>query len=196
MKLIDSRTYLNLAKAFAGECQAYVRYKFVEYGARFNKLENVAQIVDKIAYNEFNHARILYTKIQSACKECINNIDISTGFPFREKWDVCENMRLVAEDEHMEGTEVYPAYAAVAREEGFEDIATLFEQIAQIELQHEQLFLKLHKDLCGDTLYKKKEKKVWVCDGCGYTCEGKEPWENKCPVCQAERQALRIDLHI
>ena len=79
MKLIDSKTYFNLAKSFAGECQAYVRYKFVEYGARFNKFENIAQIIDKIAYNEFNHARMLYTKIQSASKETIANIDIVSG---------------------------------------------------------------------------------------------------------------------
>ncbi|MBR2433674.1 MAG: hypothetical protein IKB21_03640, partial [Clostridia bacterium] len=81
MKLIDSKTYLNLAKSFAGECQAYVRYKFVEYGARYNKLENIAQIVDKIAYNEFNHARVLYTKIQSASKDTIANIEVCTGYP-------------------------------------------------------------------------------------------------------------------
>ncbi|MBR5012950.1 MAG: hypothetical protein IKY15_03320, partial [Clostridia bacterium] len=102
MKLIDSKTYFNLAKSFAGECQAYVRYKFVEYGARFNKFENIAQIIDKIAYNEFNHARMLYTKIQSASKETIANIDICTGFPFKEKWDLCENLRLIAEDEDAE----------------------------------------------------------------------------------------------
>lgn len=191
MKLIDSKTYLNLAKSFAGECQAYVRYKFVEYGARYNKLENIAQIIDKIAYNEFNHARVLYTKIQSASKNTIENIEVCTGYPFKEKWDLTENMLLTADDEHEEA-EAYTRYAETAREEGFEDIATLFEELAKIELQHEEIFKALHKELANDTLYKSKEKVLWVCDGCGYRSEAKEPWE-KCPVCQAERQALHIN---
>lgn len=193
MKLIDSKTYFNLAKSFAGECQAYVRYKFVEYGARFNKFENIAQIIDKIAYNEFNHARMLYTKIQSASKETIANIDICTGFPFKEKWDLCENLKLIAEDEDAEA-DTYTTYAEVAREEGFEDIAFLFEELAKIELHHKALFERLYKAMSKDCLYKSKEKIVWLCDGCGYQAEGKEPWE-KCPVCQAERQAIKIHLN-
>lgn len=192
MKLIDSKTYLNLAKAFAGESQAYIRYKFIEYGARFNKHENIAQIVDKIIYQEFNHARMFYTKLQSASKETIANIDICTGFPFKEKWDLQENLRLAAEDEHIEGTEIYPAYAEIAREEGFDDIAELFDNIAQIELYHEQIFNRLYEEMKEGTLYSKKSSTLWVCDGCGYIAEGKEAWE-KCPVCLAERQAIRLD---
>jgi rubrerythrin len=192
MKLIESKTYLNLAKAFAGECQAYLRYKFIEYGARYNKMENIAQIVDKIIYNEFNHARMFYTKIQSASKDFIDNIEICSGYPFKEKWDVCENLRLAAEDELAEGEEVYPNYARVAREAGFEEIAVLFENIAQIELYHEAIFRKLYNELSKQCLYSKKENVVWVCDACGYRAEGKEPWE-KCPVCLAERQAIHLD---
>ena len=63
MQLKDSKTYFNLARSYSSECQAMVRYKFIEYGARMQKLNTLAEIVDKIVYNEFNHARIIYTKI-------------------------------------------------------------------------------------------------------------------------------------
>ena len=74
MKLKDSKTYLNLAKAYAGECQARTRYEFIEYGARYNGYGAIAEIIDKIVYNEFNHARMFYTAIQNADKEEIKNI--------------------------------------------------------------------------------------------------------------------------
>ena len=192
MKLIESKTFLNLAKAFAGESQAYIRYKFIEYGARYNGHENIAQIVDKIIYNEFNHARMFYTKLQEASKEEISNIDICAGYPFKEKWDLLDNLRIAAEDEHEEGTEIYPAFAETARQEGFEEIAELFDNIAQIEIYHESMFARLYEELKNGTLYKKKESVLWVCDSCGYIAEGKEAWE-KCPVCEAERQAIRLD---
>ena len=191
MELIESKTLNNLAKAYAGECQARTRYEFMEYGARKQGYACLAEIIDKVAYNEFNHARMFYTYIQQASDKLIDNIEVCGGYPFKEKWDVTENMLLTADDEHEEA-EAYTRYAETAREEGFEEIATLFEELAKIELQHEELFKALHKELANDTLYKSKEKTLWVCDGCGYRCEAKEPWE-KCPVCQAERQALHIN---
>lgn len=191
MKLIDSKTFLNLAKAYAGECQAYVRYKFIEYGARYNKYENIAQIIDSIIYNEFNHARMFYTKIQSASKNLIENIDICSGYPFKEKWNLVDNLLLASEDEAHEGNKIYPEYANIAREEGFEDIALLFDQIAQIELNHSNILKKLHKELKNNSLYKKKSSKIWLCTSCGYKAEGTEPWE-KCPVCLAERQSIAL----
>ena len=85
MQLKDSQTFLNLARAYASECQARTRYEFVEYGFRYNGYEAIAQIIDKIAYQEFNHARMLYTFIQDAEMERVDNIDICAGFPFKEK---------------------------------------------------------------------------------------------------------------
>ena len=73
MELIKSKTFENLKKAFIAECCARTRYEFVEYGQRYNGNEGIATIIDKIAYQEFNHARMLYTKIQSATKGTIDN---------------------------------------------------------------------------------------------------------------------------
>ena len=74
MDFKKSKTYTNLAKAFAGECQARVRYEFLEYGARKEGLKALSEVIDKLVYNEFNHARMFYTFLQKECKEEITNI--------------------------------------------------------------------------------------------------------------------------
>ena len=100
--LKNSKTFLNLAKAFAGECQAHVRYKFIEYGARNEGYASLAEIIDKVVYQEFNHARMLYSFIETADKNVIENIDISSGYPFKQKWNLEDNLALAAEDEKNE----------------------------------------------------------------------------------------------
>lgn len=102
MKLIDSKTFSNLARAYAGETQAMTRYRFVEYGARNEGYNALAEVIDKVVYNEFNHARVLYTFIQQASNKTIENIEICAGYPFKEKWDLEQNLKLAAEDEESE----------------------------------------------------------------------------------------------
>ena len=80
MKLKDSETYKNLARAYASECQARTRYEFIEYGARYNEYKNIADVVDEIVYQEFNHARMLYTFIQDGDDKQIDNISFEAGF--------------------------------------------------------------------------------------------------------------------
>ena len=189
MKLLESKTFLNLAKAYAGECQAHIRYKFIEYGARYNNYKNIACIIDDLVYNEFNHARMFYTFIQDATNDEITNIDISSGYPFKEKWDLMENLRLASEDEKNEGTKIYPQYAEIARKEGFEEIAMLFENIANIEREHSRILVDLYNQMKNKTLYKKTNVVAWKCADCGYIAEGKEPWQT-CPVCKAERESI------
>ena len=135
MKLKDSRTYQNLARSYAGECQARTRYEFIEYGARMNGFKYLAELVDKVVYNEFNHARMFYTFIQQSEEKQVENIDISAGYPFKEKWDLQANLRIAAEDELDEAERIYPEFAAVAREEGFPEIAELYENIIGVEHQ-------------------------------------------------------------
>ena len=194
MELKNSKTYQNLAKAYSGECQAYVRYRFIEYGARYNGYACLAEMIDTIANNEFHHARMLYTFIQKADQKEIENIDISSGYPFKEKWDLVENLRLAAEDEATEETKVYPEYAKVAKAEGFDEIAKLFDNIIQVESCHRKLFTDLYTQMKTKTLYKKKTKVMWKCADCGYESEGTQPWE-KCPLCLAEQGKVMIKLN-
>lgn len=193
MNLKESKTYKNLAKAYAGECQAYVRYRFIEYGARYNGYACLAEMIDTIANNEFHHARMLYTFLQKADEKTIDNIDIESGYPFREKWNLVENLKLAAEDESFEENRIYPEYAKVAREEGFKEIAKLFDDIIQVESCHRKLFTDLYNQMKTGTLYKKPKPVKWKCADCGYEATGKEPWK-KCPLCGAEQGKVMLKL--
>ena len=193
MKLKESRTYENLARSYASECQARTRYEFIEYGARYNDYKNIADIIDEIAYQEFNHARMFYTFIQDGEDEQIDNIEIVAGFPFREKWDLCDNLRLAAEDEANEAN-IYAEFAQTAREEGFPDIAQLFEDVLQVEIYHKEIFTELYNQFKNKTLYKKEEPVTWICGDCGYMATGTEPWD-ECPLCKAKRGSVKLILN-
>lgn len=194
MNLLKSKTLNNLAKSYAGECQAYVRYKFIEYGARMQGYACLAEIVDKVVFNEFNHARMFYTFIQKASNKQIDNIEICSGYPYKEKWDLLENLRLAAEDEEIEETRVYPEYAKTAREEGFEEIANLYDMIIQVESCHKKLFADLYNQMKNGTLYKKSKPVKWKCADCGYEETSKEAWQ-ECPLCKAKQGRVMLKLN-
>lgn len=190
MKLIESKTYQNLARAYVGETQAYVRYQFVEYGARNEGYNALAEIVDKVVYNEFNHARLLYTLIQQASKNQIDNIQINAGYPFKEKWNLTENFALAAED-HESEIKMYQSFEKTARSEGFEDVANTFKMLADVEKQHKKIFDDLHNQLKNGTLYKKDKATTWRCSGCGYEASSKEAWD-ECPLCKAKQGFVNV----
>jgi len=194
MKFEKTKTYENLARSFAGECQDHVRYKFIEYGARQQGYNALSEVIDKIVFNEFNHARMFYTMLQKYCSSEIKNINVSAGFPFKEKWDLMENFKLAAEDEHLEAFEIYPEFLKTAREEGFEDIAKLYEDVIQVESCHEKQFLDLYNQMKTKSLYKKGKKVKWKCASCGYEAEGVQAWE-KCPLCLAEQGFVMLKLN-
>lgn len=191
MKLKDSKTYINLARSYSGECQARTRYEFIEYGARTQGYKALAELVDKVVYNEFNHARMFYTFIQQSEETQVENIDISAGYPFKEKWDLVENLRIAAEDELDEAERIYPEFAATAREEGFPEIAKLYEDIIGVETCHHKLFKQLYEQMKKGTMYKKKEKVKWKCADCGYEATSKEAWK-ECPLCKAKQGSVML----
>lgn len=193
MKLKDSKTYVNLAKSYAGECQARTRYEFIVYGARMNGYKYLAELVEKVVYNEFNHARMFYTFIQQSEEKQVENIDIASGYPFKEKWDLQANLRIAAEDEMDEATRIYPEYAKTARAEGFTEIAKLYEDIIQVETCHQKLFSQLYEQMKSGTMYKKKEKVKWKCADCGYEATAKEAWQ-ECPLCKAKQGSVMIQI--
>ncbi|MCX4361997.1 MAG: rubrerythrin family protein [Clostridia bacterium] len=191
MKLKDSQTYKNLARAFAGECQARTRYEFIEYGARKEGFKALADIIDKIAFQEFTHSRMIYSFIQSADDGTIDNIEICTGYPFRQKWNLMENLKLSAEDEGIEAEKLYPEFAKTAKEEGFHDIAALFNNLVKIEETHKNEFMRLYKLFKEGKLYKSDTPVVWKCPECGYESTSKQAFEI-CPVCQAKQGVVKI----
>lgn len=192
MKLIGSKTLLNLAKAYSGETQAYTRYKFIEYGARNEGYNALAEVIDKVVFNEFNHARMLYTAIQQASPKTIENIDITGGYPFKEKWNLIENLKLAAEDEEAE-IKIYKEFEKTATQEGFTEIANLFKMIRGVEECHKKLFEDLHNQMSTGTLYKKPKAVKWKCAGCGYEAKGNEAWDT-CPLCKAKQGFVMLQL--
>lgn len=192
MELINSQTYVNLAKAYSGETQARTRYEFVEYGMRNEGYATMAEIIDTIAYQEFNHARMYYTYLQKASAKPIKNIEYSAGFPFKEKWTILDNLKFAAEDEHNEA-KIYLAFAKTAKKEGFDDIAKLFEQTAAVEKIHESIFLELYEQMKEGTLYKRDDPTTWVCSSCGYAETSTEGW-TECPLCKAKQGAILLHL--
>lgn len=193
MQLKDSKTLTNLARAYAGETQAYTRYKFIEYGARNEGFNALAEVIDKVVYNEFNHARMLYTAIQQASDKTIDNIDISAGFPFKQKWNLADNLRFAAEDEASE-IKIYAAFEKEANDEGFFEIAALFKMIGNVEDCHKKLFEDLYNQVSTGTLYKKSHPVKWKCAGCGFEATDKEAWD-VCPLCKAKQGFVMLKLN-
>ena len=192
MELRNSKTFENLKKAFIAECSARTRYEFVEYGQRAKGYESLAKITDEIAYQEFNHARMLYTHIEKVTEKTINNEEVCVSLPFRQRWNMEENLRLSASDEGDEAV-FYLEAQKTAEEEGFLDIANLFKMIRQVELKHQKIFNYLYEKLKDGTLFKSQTSKRWTCPACGYESMDKEAFEI-CPLCLAKMETLEIPL--
>lgn len=192
MELKKSKTYENLKKAFIAECAARTRYEFVEYGQRMAGYEGLATITDKIAYQEFNHARMLYTHIEDADKQTIVNEQIKVDLPFRQKWDLVENLKLTADDEEEEA-KFYQKAFKIATEEGFPEIAGLFDMIRKVELKHKKIFIYLYEKMKDKKLFNSDKEKEWCCPSCGHTVKASTAPE-KCPLCMAKRETFCISL--
>ena len=186
-RLQGTQTEQNLLKAFAGESQARNRYEFFASVAKKEGLEQMAAIFQETALNEKEHAKRFF-KFLEGCM-----VEITATYPAGKIGaTTLENLKAAAEGEREEWSELYPAFAATAREEGFEDIATVFEEIAEVEQAHEERYMALHKNLEEGRVFKRGEVLVWKCRNCGYLHEGKEA-PTLCPAC-AHPQAF-FEIH-
>ncbi len=167
MELIGSKTEENLWTAFAGESQARNKYTYFAKVARKEGYEQIAAIFEETAGNEMEHAKIWFKELQGI-------------------GSTRENLQAAAEGEHDEWTSMYKQFAQEAREEGFLRLASLFEDVAQIEKEHEKRYLKLISNLDKDIVFKAGENTVWVCRNCGHVHTAKEAPET-CPVCAHPR---------
>ena len=166
MELKGSRTEANLLAAFAGESQARNKYDYAASQAKKEGYEQIASIFEETARNEKEHAK-MWLKL-------VNGGKIGS---------TSENLKAAAEGENYEHTDMYKEFAQVAREEGFNDIADLFEGVGAIEKEHEERYLSLLKSLESDMVFKSEEETIWVCRNCGHVYRSKEALE-VCPVCK------------
>ena len=165
MELKGSRTEANLMTAFAGESQARNKYTYYASKAKKDGYVQIAQIFEETANNEKEHAKIWFKLLHDG------------GIP-----TTVENLKDAAAGENYEWTEMYAEFAKVAKEEGFDHIATLFEMVAKIEKDHEERYKKLLANIEGGLVFSRDGDMMWICGNCGHVHIGKEAPE-LCPVC-------------
>lgn len=183
MNLSQSKTIENLMRAFAGECQARTRYEFAASNAKDAKLPVIAQVFTYTAGQEYEHAGVFYKHMRAAGVE---NVNISGGYPVDLNTDCLSLLRYAQHNESEEHHIVYPEFAAVAREEGFAEIAMSFENIAQIERSHSERFALLANWMEDGKLFIEDGSARWVCLNCGNIIEGTGA-PNMCPACKHEQ---------
>lgn len=180
--LKGTQTAINLMKAFAGESQARNRYTFYASVADKEGYKQIRNIFIETADNEKEHAKRFYNLLLEGFEgELPQNIEITADFPV-EKRDTLQNLKAAAEGENDEWAHLYPEFAKVAKEEGFNEVYTAFMNIAKAETNHETRFLKLAANIENGTVFKKDGKVYWKCGNCGFVHEGDAAPEI-CPAC-------------
>ena len=174
MELKGSKTEQNLMAAFAGESQARNKYSYYAKKARKDGYEQIGAMFEETALNEKEHAKIWFKLLHDG-----------------EVPDTIENLKDAANGENYEWTEMYPEFARVAREEGFDKIAFLFEAVAKIEKEHEERYKKLLENVEGGLVFSRDGDKIWKCRNCGHIVIGPNAPE-LCPVCSHPQSYFEI----
>jgi len=174
MELKGSKTESNLMAAFAGESQARNKYSYYASQAKKDGYEQIAAIFEETANNEKEHAKMWFKELHGG--------SIPTTL---------ENLKDAANGENYEWTEMYKEFAETAREEGFNDIAFLFEKVAEIEKHHEERYMKLIDNVENDLVFKKGEETIWICRNCGHIYKGKNALK-LCPVCKHPESYMEV----
>ena len=165
MELKGSKTEKNLMTAFAGESQARNKYTYYASKAKKDGYEQIASIFLETAENEKEHAKIWF--------KLLNGGEIPSTM---------QNLQDAANGENYEWTDMYDGFAKTAREEGFDKIAFLFEEVGKIEKEHEARYLKLLENVKEGLVFSKDDERIWKCRNCGHIVIGKYAPE-VCPVC-------------
>ncbi len=184
-QLKGSKTEKNLLTAFAGESQARNRYSYFSSRAKKDGFIQIANIFEETANQEKEHAKRLFKFLEGG------EVEISAAFPAGVIGSTQENLKAGAAGEHYEYTEMYPGFAKIAREEGFGEIAAVFEAIAVAEKQHEKRYLDLMNNIESGRVFKKDNTVVWRCQNCGYLHEGTEAPE-LCAACAHPREHFEL----
>jgi len=174
--LQGTQTEKNLLTAFSGESQARNRYTYFASKAKKEGYVQIADIFTETANQEKEHAKRLFKFLEGG------EVEITGAFPAGVIGTTIENLKDAAAGEHYEQTEMYPGFSKIAREEGFDSIAAVFEAIAVAEKQHEKRYVDLAANIEAGKVFKRDEKVIWRCRNCGYLHEGSEAPE-VCPAC-------------
>ena len=173
-ELKGTQTEANLKAAFAGESQAHTKYQYYAGKARKDGYVQIAELFEATAKNEKEHAKIWFKFLHGG-----------------EVPGTTDNLKDAADGENYEWTDMYAEFAAKAREEGFNDIAFLFEKVGAIEKEHEARYRKLLANIEGGLVFSREEDMIWECSNCGHIVVGKKAPE-LCPVCKHPKSYFMI----
>ncbi len=185
MSIKGTRTEKNILKAFAGESQARNRYTYFASQARKEGYVQISMIFRETADQEKEHAKRLFKFLEGGM------VEIADVYPAGTIGTTAENLKAAAAGENYEHTEMYPGFAEVAREEGFNTVAAVFDAIAVAEKQHEKRYLGLLNNLDEGKVFEKDEVVTWRCLNCGYIHTGKEA-PAVCPACAHPRAHFEL----
>ena len=174
MELKGSKTEQNLKAAFAGESQAHTKYQYYASKAKKDGYVQIGELFEETAKNEKEHAKIWFKLLHGGAVP-----------------DTTENLLDAADGENYEWTDMYAEFAKVAEEEGFSDIAFLFEKVGAIEKVHEERYRKLLSNIKEGVVFSKDEDCIWECSNCGHIVIGKKAPE-VCPVCKHPMSYFKI----
>lgn len=183
--LKGSKTEQNLLKAFAGESQARNRYTFAAKAARKEGLHQLEELFLETADNERQHAKRFFSFLEGG------PVEITATYPAGKTGTTLENLKAAAAGEHEEWTELYPTFAKVAKEEGFNEVAAAFTMISKVEKEHEARFNKLAANIEQSQVFKKEQPARWKCRKCGYIHEGPAA-PGKCPACLHPQEYFEV----
>ncbi|MFA6860675.1 MAG: ferritin family protein [Clostridia bacterium] len=192
MDFASSQTRTNLARSFAGECQAGARYQFLAEQCRLNNLDYLSKILKTIATNEMAHARIFRDLLVNLENEENFNVQIEAGYPFYRA-EIADDLKISSKNEYSESNNIYPSFARIAKDEGFPEVEKAFLDIAEIENCHYMLTNELGEKCSKNKLTKSDEPIKWKCMNCGHEETGKSAWKN-CPVCGHNYGYVKIQL--
>ncbi len=173
-ELKGTKTEANLLAAFAGESQARNKYTYYASKAKKDGYVQIAELFEETANNEKEHAKIWFKLLHDGAVP-----------------DTKTNLLDAAEGENYEWTDMYAGFAKVAKEEGFDQIAALFEGVAKIEKEHEERFRKLLANVEGECVFSKDGDVIWQCINCGHIVVGKKA-PAVCPVCAHPQSYFKI----
>ncbi len=172
--LKGTQTEANLQAAFAGESQAYNKYGYYASQAKKDGYVQIGQLFEETAHNEKEHAKIWFKLLHGG------------AVPSTQ-----ENLLDAANGENYEWTDMYAGFAKTAREEGFTNIAVLFEKVAAIEKMHEERYRKLLANVEGGLVFSKENDQIWECSNCGHIVIGKKA-PAVCPVCEHAQSYFKV----
>ena len=174
--LKGTQTEKNLLAAFAGESQARNRYTYFASQARKDGFVQISMIFEETANQEKEHAKRFFKFLEGG------EVEVAAAFPAGVIASTADNLKAAAGGENYEWTTMYPGFAKVAREEGFDAVAAVFDAISVAEKQHEKRYNDVRANIEGGKVFKKDKKVVWRCINCGYLFEGEEA-PKSCPAC-------------